>query len=231
MAFKITLKDWISIFFSKEATESTLSIAVNKKFSDVKSYIEEGKFGNSLVGKITRQTDNGFIYRYEYDLGQGNMYRVTVDHRGEKATKVELYKRCPSALAISKGNLNDFEKKVADIPEGEAVVEEIKPEIDYSVKQLDELVDLFDKKLNIFKKDSTLQNLNELDAIKEAISDKVNLKPLAERGKFNKPLGEISMYIEALKMQMTTPNSTQFVGIYVPKMEAMLGELASLLAE
>ncbi|MBQ8291870.1 MAG: hypothetical protein IJX88_05135 [Clostridia bacterium] len=231
MAFKTTLKDWISIFFAKESTESTLSIAVNKKFSEVKAYIENGKFGSSLSGKMTRQTDNGFIYRYEYDLGQGKYYRVTVDHRGEKATKVELFKRCPAALAISKGNLNDFEKKVADIPEDEVVVEEVKPEVDYAAKELNELVDLFDENLNVFKKNATIQNLNQLDKIKEAMSDKINLKPLAQRGNFNKPLGEISMYIEALKMQMTGPNPMQFVGIYVPKMEAMLGELAALLEE
>ena len=222
MAFKTTLKDWISIFFEKNNSESTLSITVNKKFSDVKAYIEGGKFGSSLVGKITRQTDNGFIYRYEYDLGQGKFYRVTVDHRGEQVTKVELYKRCPAALAISKGNLNDFEKKVADIPQGEVVPTEVKPEIDYSAKELNELVDLFDKNLNEFNKNSTIQTLNELDKIKSAISDKISLKALAQRGKFNKPLSEISMYLEALKTQMVLPNPTQFVGTYVPKMEAAL---------
>ena len=231
MAFKTTLKDWISIFFEKNNSESTLSITVNKKFSDVKAYIEGGKFGSSLVGKMTRQTDNGFIYRYEYDLGQGKSYRVTVDHRGEQVTKVELYKRCPAALAISKGNLNDFEKKVADIPQGEVVPTEVKPEIDYSAKELNELVDLFDKNLNEFSKNSTIQTLNELDKIKSAISDKISLKPLAQRGKFNKPLSEISMYLEALKTQMVLPNPTQFVGTYVPKMEAALGELAGLLEE
>ena len=231
MAFKTTLKDWISIFFAKETTESTLSIAVNKKFSDVKAYIEGGKFGSSLVGKITRQTDNGFIYRYEYDLGQGKSYRVTVDHRGERATKVELYKRCPAALALSKDSLNAFEKKVADIPAEEVVVEEVKPEVDYSAKELNELVGLFDENLKTFKKNSTAQNLNELDKIKDAISDKISIKPLAQRGSFNKPLSEISMYIEALKTQMNGPNPTQFVGIYIPKIEAMLGELAGLLEE
>ena len=76
-----------------------------------------------------------------------------------------------------------------------------------------------------------MQDLNKLDKIKEAISDKINLKPLAERGKFNKPLSEISMYLEALKPQMSLPNPAQFVGIYAPKMEAALGELASLLEE
>lgn len=231
MAFKITLKDWISIFFEKNNTESTLSIAVNKKFSDVKAYIEGGKFGSSLVGKMTRQTDNGLIYRYEYDLGQGKAYRVTVDHRGEQATKVELYKRCPAALAISKGNLNDFEKKIADIPEGEVVSTEVKPEIDYSAKELNELVDLFDKNLMEFKKNPNMQNLSQLDIIKEAMSDKINLKPLAQRGKFNKPLSDISMYIEALKTQMILPNPVQFVGTYVPKMEVALGEIAGLLEE
>ena len=76
-----------------------------------------------------------------------------------------------------------------------------------------------------------MQSLNELDKIKEAMSDKISLKPLAQRGKFNKPLSDISMYIEALKTQMLLPNPTQFVGTYLPKMEAGLGELAALLEE
>ena len=231
MAFKITFKDWIDFFLAKNITECTLSIAVNKKFSDVKAYIESGKLGSSLVGKMTRQTDNGVIYRYEYDIGQGKSYRVTVDHRGERATKVELFYRAPAALASAKNCLNNFEKKVADIPEDEVIVETVVPEIDYSVKEVGELVDLFDKNLGSFKKNPTLQNLNEIDKIKEAISDKINLKPLAQRGKFNAPLGEISMYIEALKLQMTGPTATQFVGTYIPKIEAMLAELAALLEE
>ena len=231
MAFKLTVKDWISIFFAKQISESTLSIDVNKKFSDVKAYIEEGKFGKSLIGKMTRQTDDGFIYRYDYDLGQGKFYRVTVTHRGERVSRVELFKRCPGALAFTKDNLNHFEKTVADIPAGEVVVEEVKPEVDYSANELNELVDLFDKNLNSFKKNPTTQNLRELDKIKEAMSDKINLKPLAQRGSFNKPLSEITMYIEALKTQMSGPSPTQFVGMYVPKMEAMLGELAALLEE
>lgn len=231
MAFKTTLKDWISIFFSKENTESTLSITVNKKFSDVKAYIEGGKFGSSMMGKVTKQTDNGFIYRYEYDFGNRTYYRVTVNHVGEKVNSLELYKYCQAALAISKGNLNDFEKKVPDIAVGEVVAEQVLPEIDYSSKELNELVELFDEKLNTFKKNANAQNLSELDKIKEVMNDKINLKPLAQRGAFSKPLGDISMYIEALKMQMNGPNPAQFVGMYAPKMVASLGEIAALLQE
>ena len=99
MAFKITLKDWITIFVSKQTTEATLSISPNKKFSDIKEYIESGKFGKSLMGQISRQTDNGLIYRYEYEFhdSKKSSYRVTVNHMGEKVSKVELYKRCPAA--------------------------------------------------------------------------------------------------------------------------------------
>ena len=115
MAFKTTLKDWISVFFDKNNSESTLSLDINKKFSDVKAYIEGGKFGSSLVGRVTRQTDDGFIYCYEYDLGQGKEYSVTVEHSEGKATRVELYRNCPAALALCKDSLNAFEKKVPDL--------------------------------------------------------------------------------------------------------------------
>ena len=231
MAFKITLKDWISIFVSKQNTESTLSLTVNKKFTDVKAYIEGGKFGTSLMGKITRQTDNGLIYRYEYDFGNRTFYRVTVKHTGEKVSLVELYKKCPAALAICKSNLNDFEKKVPDFPEGEVVIEEVKPDVDYSAIALNELLDVFKENLNAFKKNPTAQNLEELDKIKEAMSEKINLKPLAQQGSLSKHLGDISIYIEALKMQMNGPSPAQFVGMYVPKMTESLSEIAALLQE
>ena len=233
MAFKITLKDWISIFVSKQHSESTLSIQPNKKFSDVKEYIETGKFGKSILGRVTRQTDDGITYRYEYDCGGDgrNIYRVTVKHRGEKVDLLELYKRCEAALAISKGNLNDFEKKVPDIPEGEAVVAEVVPTEDYSTKNLNELVDIFDKKFTSFVKTPTLDKVEEICTIKNAMNDQVNLMPLAERAPFAKAIGDMTPYIDALKMQLGSPlaNASQFVGVYAPKIQSALSELAALL--
>jgi hypothetical protein len=37
------------------------------------------------------------------------------------------------------------------------------------------------------------------------------------------------MYLDALKMQMNTPDPTQFVGTYVPQMATSLSAIAGLL--
>ena len=232
MAFKLTLMDRISFFLSKNITEATLSISPNKKFSDVKAYIEKGKFGKAAIGgRIVKQTDSGYIYTYEYIWNNNqNHYRVTVNHLGEKVTKVELYRRQAAAIAWTKNSLNVFEKKVADIPAGEKVSEEVIPAVDYSAKTLSELVNVFDKELSKFSKDSTLAALDELISIKEAINDKINEKPLAERGAYSKAIGNITTYLDALKMQMNSAlsNPTQFVSMYVPQMQSALAELAAL---
>ena len=232
MAFKLTVKDWISFFFSKNPTEATLSISPNKKFLDVKAYIEQGKFGKTVAGRITRQTDTGYIYYYEYYMHDKANYRVTINHMGEMVKTIELYMRGPGALAYVKNALNQLEKKLPDIPAGEAVDTTVAPVEDYSGKDLAELVDIFDKKLSAFKKNSTLNELETLDRVKQCMSEQINLKPLAERAPFNKALGNISMYIDALKTQMSSPlaNHMQFVGVYLPQIEAALSELASLLA-
>jgi hypothetical protein len=234
MAFKLTIKDWISFFFSKNPTDATLSISPNKKFSDVKAYVEKGKFGKTIAGRITRQTDNGFIYYYEYVENNQAKYRVTINHAGEKIKTLELFSSRPGALAYIKNCLNQLEKTIPDIPQGETVSDavEVVPVEDYSGKELNELVDIFDKKLNDFKKKATVPVLEDLDRIKNSMSDKVNLKPIAERAPFNKALGNITTYIEALKMQMSSSlaNPTQFVAMYIPQIETSLGELATLLA-
>ena len=145
---------------------------------------------------------------------------------------VELYKYCPAALTLVKSNLNDFEKKVPDIPAGEVVIAEVVPPVDYSVKELNELVDIFDKKLTAFSKNAMASELGELIKIKDCMSDKINLKPLAERAPFTKAIGNLTTYLDALNMQMSSPlaNTIQFVSVYVPQMQTAIAELAALLA-
>ena len=240
MAFEITIKDKISaiisIFNSKNLTECTLSISPNKKFSDIKEYVESGKVGTSLVGKISKQTDSGYIYEYEYifdgkSMSHAGGYRVRINHMGEKVSTLSLFMRYSAATYNTKYRLNSLEKEVPDIPEGEIVDTEVVPSEDYSTKELNELIDVFDKKLTEFGKKATLGGLEELCKIKDAMTDKVNLKPLAERAPFSKAIGNMTTYLDALKMQMGSPlaNATQFVGVYLPQIQTALSELAALL--
>ena len=156
---------------------------------------------------------------------------VTINHVGEKVNSVQLYLRKVSATVDCKFMLNKMEEKIPQIPAGEVVSEEVAPKEDYTAKSLSELVDAFDKKLKEFKKDSSINNLNILAEIKDAMSDKVSEKPLAERAPFEKPISMITTYIDALKMQMNSAlaNPTQFVNMYVPQMATALSELAGLL--
>ena len=233
MAFKLTLKDYLGMFLSKNITESKLSIAPNKKFSDIKTYVESGKFGSSLAGRVSKQVDNGYVYVYEYIMNNNTreFYRVTIQHFGEKVTMLEFHRRCAGATGWVKNSLNYFEKKVPNIPAGEKIDEKIQPMEDYSGKSLSELVNVFDKNLTAFSKNATVIKLDELIRIKEAIADKVNQKPIAERAPFNKAIANINTYLEALKMQMNSciANPTQFVGTYLPQIQTALSELAALL--
>ena len=242
MAFKITFMEKLGAFidvFNSNArpTEATFSFTPNSRFSDVKEYVETLKISKSMAGKVTQQTDSGYMYVFEYVFDGKSMmsnaggYRVTINHIGEKVNSLQLYLRQKTAAANCKFLLNKLEEKVPKIPEGEVVSAEVIPEVNYSEKTLAELVDAFDKKLQEFKKSSSISLLNELSKIKDVMSDKVGEKPLAERAPYEKPISMMTTYIDALKMQMSSPlaNPTQFVGIYVPQMSTALSELAGLL--
>ena len=242
MAFKITFMEKVGVFLSAlnsnaMPTEATFSINLNAKFSDVKDYVEKLQISKSMAGRVTKQSDTGYMYVFEYIFDGQSMnskhggYRVTINHVGEKVNSVQLYLRKVSATVDCKFMLNKMEEKIPQIPAGEVVSEEVVKPVDYSEKNLAELVDAFDKKLNEFKKNPMTASLEELANIKDAMSDKVSEKPLAERAPFEKPISMITTYIDALKMQMNSAlaNPTQFVNMYVPQMATALSELAGLL--
>ena len=241
MAFKITFIEKVGALINAlnsnaQPTEATFSFQPNSKFSDIKTYVEGLKISKSMTGKVSKQTDSGFLYVFEYIFDGKSMYskfggyRVNISHVGEKVNSLELYLRQPSAAANCKFMLNKLEEKVPQIPAGEVVSTEVPPKEDYSTKTLAELVNVFDKKLKEFKKDSTMTNLNVLAEIRDAMSGIVDEKPLAERAPFEEPLSKRTTYIDALKMQMSSPlaNTTQFVSMYTPQMATSLSELAKL---
>lgn len=238
MPLKITFKDkfvgTIEKLSSKKCSEITLSISPNKKLSDVVAYIRKGKFGKSMAGRVVRDTDTGYLFEYEYcnngkNLSEGG-YKFTINHIGEQIISIKLYYKNPGASWDAKSLLNKMEKKLPEVKGPKVAVEEI-PQVNYAEKNLSDLVDEFDKKLQEFKKQATLSVLSELENIKNIMSDKVGEKPLKERGAFEKPLSNITIYIDALKMQMNSrmANPTQFVNMYVPQMSTALAEIAGLL--
>ncbi len=238
MAFKVTFKEklqGIMDMLQKRDSTAELSFKPKKKFSDVMEYLRAGKLGKSLAGRAVKDIDNGAFAQYDYmfdgrSMSQGG-YQVSIWHMGEYIQDFKCKYKATGASWQLKDVLNKMEKKVPDfeIPEGQKI--EAKPAVNYSEKTLAELVDAFDKKLKEFKKDSSLGTLNEIATIKDAMDEKVGEKPIAERGAFEKPLANITTYIEALKTQMQSPliNPTQFISMYVPQMSASLAEIAGLL--
>ena len=230
MAFNKDLVKWIvESFITHKKSEITISSEMKKKFSDVASYARENKIGKSLAGNTVQNTDNGYVFTYEYNFGgKGDSYYIlTVNHRGENIISMTLYFKAEGAAYTAKDALKRMEKALPDF-EG-APVEEV-PVIDYSANTLEELIDIFDKKLQEFSKKPGNATLAELDTLKNTMNDKVNEKPLAERAPFGKALANIGTYLDALKMQfkMDTANPAQFVGTYVPQISASLAELAAL---
>ena len=229
MAFNKDLVMWIiESFITHKKSEITLSSDMNKKFSDVATYARENKIANSIAGKTVKNTDSGYVFTYEYNFGNDSYYILTVKHRGENILSTELHFNIEGAAYTAKNALKKMEKALPDFA-GEPV-EKIKV-VDYSSNTLNELVDIFDKKLQEFSKNPGNASLADLDNIKNTMNDKVNEMPIAERAPFGKPLANIGMYIDALKTQfsMNALNPTQFVSTYVPQISASLAELAALL--
>ena len=119
MALKATFGEkvvWLLETFGKDkASEITLSIKPNKKFSDVVEYIRKGKFGKGF-GAVVKDTDTGFMYTYEYVFNNNARwrYRITINHRGETIDSLTLFKRDAGAAVMAKEALNQLEKKVPD---------------------------------------------------------------------------------------------------------------------
>lgn len=231
MALNKDLVMWIiESFITHKKSEITISSDMKKKFSDVAKYVRENKIGKSMAGNAVKNTDNGYVFTYEYNFGgKGDSYYIlTVNHRGENILSMDLNFRGEGAAYTAKDALKRMDKALPDFA-GEPV-EKIEA-IDYSSNTLNELVDIFDKKLQEFSKNPGNALLCELDNLKNTMNNKVNEKPIAERAPFGKPLANIGMYIDALKTQfrMSVSNPAQFVSTYVPQISASLAELAALL--
>lgn len=237
MVFKVTFKDvmamLIETFITKKITDTTLSYQPKKKFSDVVEYIRAGKMGKSMVGRATRDTDTGYLFEYEY-AGDGvrfsnGGYQVTINHIGEKIISLKVHSKTEGSSWDAKEKLNGIEKKLPDFDAGEVADVPVAPAEDYSEKTLAELVDVLDKKVKELGKNPGLATLNAVADVKNAISDKVDEKPIAERAPYSQSLTNLTMYIDALKMQMNSPlaNPTQFVSTYIPQMNAAIADLAA----
>ena len=230
MKYEISTKEKIiyiiESFVTKKITRAKLSYQGKKKFSDVVAYIKAGNFGKDTFSRVLRETDNGQIFHYDYDFGHGRGFNVTIMHRGEVITSMEYERDSSGAIYTIKSHLNTMDDKLPDYEEEEAPVIVV-PKVDYSKKTLKELVNIFDKKLQELAKEPSVAAVSAISDIKNAMNDKVNEKPLADRAPFKKPLGDMGMFIDALSMQVSA-GSTQFVGTYVPQIENALSELAAI---
>ena len=215
-------------FVTKKISRAKVSYQGQKKFSDVVAYIKSGKFGKDIGSRVLTDTDDGKIFRYNYDFGKGRGFKVTIIHQGELITSMEYERDSSGAIYTIKRDLNVMDDKLPDyVPEKNAP-EVVIPKVVYSKKSLKDLVNIFDKELQELSKNPTPNTLATISDVKNAINDKINEKPIAERTPFKKPLGDMSMYIEALSMQINNGN-TQFVGTYLPQIESALSELASII--
>lgn len=215
----------------------TGSCKPKKKFSDVAKYVREGKLlGTSLIGRAVVDTDTGgvlFNYKYYYNgkSEEKGFYEVTIQHFGESIQSMEIkLKNCGAAhmtkqvIAKMEAALEDYKGKAEPIAEA--------PKVDYSGKEFPELLEIIDKKIQDFAANANVATFNEIIPVKNAIEAKVNAISLAERGAYSKPMSNLNMYINTLKTQLANPmiDVNQFVGTYVPQMQAAIAELMALVA-
>lgn len=235
---KIT-KDYVFYVFeafTKRRSTYTGSCQTNKKFSDVAQYIREFKFlGSSLLGQTNIDTDMNSIFHFKY-LSNGkdtreDYYEIKITHYGEAIQSMQITVFGAGAAYKTKEAIAIMESKLKDFDGNDEVVEPA-PAVDYSGNELPELLDIMDKKLQAFAANANTSTLDELVSVKDAIETKINAIPLAERGKFSSPMSQLNMFINTLKTQFANPmlDATQFVGTYVPQMQASLAEIAALVA-
>ena len=107
------------------------------------------------------------------------------------------------------------------------------PSIDYSSKNLSELLEILDNKVQEFGTNANKSTFAEIVPVKEAVDAIVNKIPLAQRGAYTSPLSNLGMYINTLKTQFANPmiDVSQFVGTYVPQMQSAIAELAAVAAK
>ena len=122
--YQITFFDKLSVFFSifndKNRTECSFQMTTNNKsFADVVNYIQQNKIGKSLVGKVAKCNDSGYIYTYEYhydgrSLTGAGGYRVTIQHFGDSITSIKLLMYCAAPQYYVKWNLNKIDELFPD---------------------------------------------------------------------------------------------------------------------
>ena len=125
MAINKDLVMWIiESFITHKKSETTISEKLQKKFSDVSAYVKENKIGKSLAGQTITNTDNGYIFKYEYNFGgdKSSYYIVTIQHRGENILNFEINFKGEGAAYMAKDAIKRLKKAVPDF-EGEPVVE------------------------------------------------------------------------------------------------------------
>lgn len=222
--------------FTKKQSTYTTSYKGKKKFSDVAEYVRSGKLlGKSLRGNATIDTDMGSIFHYKYlyngtDTAAG-YYEITIQHLDEAILSMEITCRAEGSAYSTKKQIAKMEADLKDVEiKTEPVVQA--PKMDWSAKELPEILDALDKKISEFSANACAATFNEILPIKEALDTKINAIPLAERGKFSSPVSNLNMYINTLKTQLSNPmiDVKQFVGTYVPQMQSALAEIAALIA-
>ena len=126
MDLKVSFKEkFVGVIemLTNKNSEVTLSFKSKKKFSDVVEYIRTGKFGKSMAGRVSKDTDSGYMYQYEYfndghGMSKGG-YKFTISHIGETINELKFYNVGPAAAWGAKSALSKLEKELPDFSETE----------------------------------------------------------------------------------------------------------------
>ena len=213
----------------------TGSCLPKNKFSDVVQYIRDGKFsGTSLAGQVMIDSDLGTLFQYKYLFNRkdpdGDLCEIKISHFGETIRSMEITTRESGAAYCVKQRIKEMEAALPKF-DGSDSTSSI-PKVDYSGKELSELLDIIDQKIQAFSKNANITTFNEILPVKDAIEAKINSISLAERGKFSAPIKNLNMYISTLKTQLASPmlDVSQFAGTYVSQMQSAIIDIAQLIS-
>ena len=93
------------------------------------------------------------------------------------------------------------------------------------------LVSEMDAAVKAFGKTPSGATFAPIPLIKEAIEEKIDDMPAAERAPFSKAVGDMGLYVQAITTQLAMPgvNVAMFAGTYVSQMKASVSSMAAAL--
>lgn len=230
---KSSILEHIMALAGKGATEATLDWIPEKRFSDLSQYIRK-KFGPSLMGNVTEDTDSYGVFRYTQVYNKRFVTSFIVEHLGDYATRLQVTIKGGTALYNAKYFVRKADKELETVEKPkktEAPSAPLEKTVDYSSMDMAALIAEMDNAVKSFGKEPSAATFKAIPLIKDAVEAKIDDMPPAKRAAFSKAIADMGMYVQAITSQLAMPmvDIKMFAGTYVSQMKSAVASMAAAL--